>query len=580
MEFIPDNELLLMEIIEPNDGSQSSQSIKLNITVKSFNIYSYVLNELRLKHYHVARILLDNFKQILRCVWGTKCSKSKQPDAKLLNEIAVIKKLDQVCNENSLLLQNITARYTAATRRIEQNQMMTFMYALVPVFDYETDLMDFDEYLYLFKNLLLSANIEKRAQLTARRNADKSNAATQDEIDEIEADYQLVIKTLKDDGVFKIVNYLNYQYKVKGLQENNEEIRDFVWKILLCRYDNVEFNELTPKHRIVVETQIKRFNKENTAESFKLFLLIAIYRFQFIHQDISIYLNDYVRIMVTKLTGHDIAVADYVKSLYSNINDNIDTLLLMEDREKVYKYILETDFKKFSHKVKNAYAVLTSNFPEHSKEIEEIYYKLTTTRTITLLFNTMTDSKYDEVSEKLLHYNFKELIEVFINNCLCSVGIYLGRNIEFLLENFDYDTVNDAIYDAIVGKTQTATAATATTSNSAISAATTATSNEATATSNGKSNNNNNPDMNGLLYVFLYDDRYFNISKNKLQTLEFAAKYVKQILEVDGMKECVIAEIDNFLNGTAVDANGDAIAPIKSYDKHILTEFKENLLNA
>lgn len=501
MNYIPDSELLQMNIIESNDKSKVSPRLRDKIIINNRKVYSFILQCLNNGNYEESYTLLTEIKNIIKCVWKTLCSESKYPNIVYLNDVNNTK-LALVCNSNYLRIPDVTMTFDQRTRIINQNDFINILYSLIPVFDYDYSKINFDKYLFIFKNILLSININYRARLKDDKELQMKEASTEQERQEILSDYEKQIINLKNETVFKTVNYLNYQFY------NCPDKINMVYRIVLCRLDNKDFNELSPKNKQLYENKIKNFDKSNCDELYKLYIMIAIYRYQFISESIFDYLKDYIDIMITAITGHTITYDNYIDMLYKDIPNNIDIILLLQDSETVYQRILSENFEIYSYKLRSYYCILLEYFSTHKNEIESRYQHLNNCHEITALFNKITASNYEDIEKKILKYKPETVIETFVKYNLNSAGIFMRYAIDILMSNYDYDMFNEKIFEHMKQNTEQC-------------------------------------ELLGILLVCLNDERYFFISSKRLITLEYSKNYLQDMS--DEMREFIKNKVNEYL---------------------------------
>lgn len=266
MQYIKDNELLKMNIIEDNSKEKHSPKIHDTINISSNAIYYYTLCNIIDNDYNVPYKIQQQLKTILRCVWHTLCSKVEYPDIALFNDInksfkTYLQQLsyntntnasinedhkmkasyDQTqalqhssyntsnININDLFIKHSKTIINYRTNNVDQNTLLVIQYCLIPKYVYnnifyindhntnDTNIITynddaFDKYLYIFKNILLSNNITIRGNLKKYKYERIKAAQSKEEIREITNDYDNQVSDFKNDNIFKIVNYLNYLY--------------------------------------------------------------------------------------------------------------------------------------------------------------------------------------------------------------------------------------------------------------------------------------------------------------------------------------------------------------------------------
>ena len=212
MEFIPSNETLLMKHIEPDVKSFKITTLKGNIVINSLTIYSYVLSMLKNNNIDETYHLLYEIKTVLRYIWKTLSRNSKGPDVDYINNINKTTKI-----VTNLFITPVTKTINSKTKDTSvNNEFIYFMYSFVPCFNYYNIVNDtlWDNQLFVFKNIVQSKNIKIRYDIKEINKMKikecKNNYGNDvEKIDIIMEDYRNTIERLKNDTIFKLVNYLN-----------------------------------------------------------------------------------------------------------------------------------------------------------------------------------------------------------------------------------------------------------------------------------------------------------------------------------------------------------------------------------
>ena len=168
MQYIKDNELLKMNIIEDNSKEKHSPKIHDTINISSNAIYYYTLCNIINNNYNVPYKIQQQLKTILRCVWHTLCSKIEYPDIALFNDINksfktylhqtlmqpslmnkandtsisssshMNKANDQhnIININDLFIKHSKTIINYRTNNVDQNTLLVIQYCLIPKYVY------------------------------------------------------------------------------------------------------------------------------------------------------------------------------------------------------------------------------------------------------------------------------------------------------------------------------------------------------------------------------------------------------------------------------------------------------------
>ena len=149
----------------------------------------------------------------------------------------------------NLFITPVTKTINSKTKDTSvNNEFIYFMYSFVPCYNYYNIANDtlWDNQLFVFKNIVQSKNIKIRYDIKEINKMKikecKNNYGNDEEkIDIIMEDYRNTIERLKNDTIFKLVNYLNWNYY------NNKCKNTLVWQTILCRLTNYdEHNNISP----------------------------------------------------------------------------------------------------------------------------------------------------------------------------------------------------------------------------------------------------------------------------------------------------------------------------------------------
>ena len=564
MQYINDNELLKMNIIEDNSKEKHSPKIRDNIIISSNAIYYYVLNNIINNNYEISYKIQQQLKIILRCIWHTLYSRVEYPDINLFNDInKTFKNFISSHNDNSKLFNNMFIKNNKAiinykTNNIDQSTLLLIQYCLIPDYKYNdmfynssnnintnssitnkhsdnynvnsssekqfkssVDIQNvnsssekhyntelFDKYLFIFKNILLSNNITLRGNLKKDKLERIKEAQSKEEIKDISDDYDSQVNSFKNNNIFKIVNYLNYLYYT-NINDNstsdnsqynpiNKQIIDKVLRCLLLRYTSIEDNyslsldgninyskdihlsELI-KHdendyreyinNIFVsliklqninsssEKQLVNSSSEYTRLLTIFYISIAIYKYQFIHNDLSTYINEYINIMLHDLTKHQININEFINKLIDDIINSYKIVSIFKTDSEIIELIKKTvSFNKFTYKTKNIYNYIINNMDKDIVEqsnITQIYNDLLISSEVRILFNKLSVSNYNSISKQLMKYSIETLLKIFVENYIDVTNSYTPIILQYLLYGRtepSYINRREYIYNNILAK--------------------------------------------------------------------------------------------------------------------------------
>lgn len=542
MQYINDNELLKMNIIEDNSKEKHSPKIRDNIIISSNAIYYYVLNNIINNNYEISYKIQQQLKIILRCIWHTLYSRVEYPDINLFNDInKTFKNFISSHNDNSKLFNNMFIKNNKAiinykTNNIDQSTLLLIQYCLIPDYKYNNmfynsssekqfkssvDIQNvnsssekhyntelFDKYLFIFKNILLSNNITLRGNLKKDKLERIKEAQSKEEIKEISDDYDSQVNSFKNDNIFKIVNYLNYLYYTNinnnstsdNSQYNpiNKQIIDKVLRCLLLRYTSIEDNyslsldgninyskdihlsELI-KHdendyreyiNNIFISLIKLQNINSSSEKQNInssseytrlltifYISIAIYKYQFIHNDLSTYINEYINIMLHDLTKHQIDINEFINKLIDDIINSYKIVSIFKTDSEIIELIKKTvSFNKFTYKTKNIYNYIINNIDKdiiEQSNITQIYNDLLISSEVRILFNKLSVSNYNSIAKQLMKYSIETLLRIFVENYIDVTNSYTPIILQYLLYGRtepSYINKREYIYNNILAK--------------------------------------------------------------------------------------------------------------------------------
>ena len=189
------------------------------------------------------------------------------------------------------------------------------------------------------------------------------------------------------------------------------------------------------------------------------YISIEIYKYQFMHNDLSTYINAYINVLLHDLTNHHIPIDEFINKLINDIINSYKIASIIIDDKDIIELVMKTlSFKKFTFKTKNIYNFIINNISKDIVEqsnITEVYNELIMAGDVCMLFNKLSLTKYNDTSKALLKYPIELLLKIFISNFSDVVGPYTPMILQYLLygrtEGSDTDK-RDYIYNNIVSK--------------------------------------------------------------------------------------------------------------------------------
>lgn len=452
MECIPSDKTLIMTLTQDNQKIVRSPAIRDTFSIHSNGVYNYVLKALNNQQFDEVYKILNQLKTIIRCVWKTMFTTSQYPDIGYLKKVSMTKQIYKPFYGNKVLT------ITPKTRELDSEVLVIIQRNLIPPFDYKIDNFTssmWDKYLLIFDNILLSESIQYRKELKINRDVKlKELTENRDEISKqqyeqqhslIIADYTEKIETLKQNYIFKIVNYLNWLYY-------NNENRDIAWSAVLLRLSVItgnKFHNEQIEHNEEEYTEFIRQSPRTTKrELLELYIAVLIYKYQFLEHSIISYDKAYIDTIIHYLTDTLPTFDEYISKLFTNIYENIPLLRLLIPEDRIMKYILETCLDKFSYKLKPLYDILCKYFTAETLTkfgITQRVNSLITCGDICKLFNKMSELNYDQVVDKLKAYDSTIIMDCFKSACLSDYGPYTKYVIQYMITRFNKQQLDNEI---------------------------------------------------------------------------------------------------------------------------------------
>lgn len=375
-----------------------------------------------------AYLIQNQLKIILRCVWRLLYDKFEQPNYKFLKTI--------FNNRVDRNIPKITLRIPKGSNILKQESLFPIEYCLIPAIEYDTKTLDWDKYLFIFQNIVMAKNANYRLELKKMKLERLQNADSEDEINEINANYVKEVNEMKDEQTFSVVDFLNYIY------HNNVKLHHMAWRTVLLRYQvNSIFDEtIVYEPSYFVQEMLKHRD-----DPFLIRLLINIYRRNYL-KTISLeeYLTNYVNIMVNQMLK---PYTDF--ELDFSTKDYEITKLFMSDDEIIEKY-LDLYIKVNTFKTKMVYNFMCDTFSDDllaKHNVHAIFGSSRQISDITTIFNKITDKTYDKLVETLNKYDEETLLNAFYQRSFKDVNLYTPYVLCYLSKR-----VGDGFVDDILSK--------------------------------------------------------------------------------------------------------------------------------
>lgn len=462
---IPLNKTLPMALRSNNNKSVKSPPLKDDISINSIYIYNYVLQNLQSKNYTESYNVLMQLKTIIRCVWRTYYNYADYPNINYLKDIYY--------NHSAKLIKPFMRPVDIIIKKFQKEfnseDFIILERSLIPYFKYSLSMFNdntvWDKYLVIFDNILLSENIEVRKELKNERDRKYNELA--EEFDDktlypngrkseeyiknmarITNEYKQNIENNKEQLIFNVVNYLNWMY-YNGTKTDKE----FALKVVLLRYccfdNDSNYCEIYIHDKDKYKSHIKKlyhqYIKTNANETLlKLYLSINIYKYQFGHKNISLYDSEYVSLMLNYSLNTLITLQDYVNSMYEEPNKYLNLLRLMFDDKDILQTLINKYFVDYSFRTRKLYEFINEKFAKDiiaSLKVEEIFIKISSKKTITTLFNKLTNKNKQNIYEELAKYEINNIINTFTEMYICnnSYGPFTHIALEYILNSIQND---------------------------------------------------------------------------------------------------------------------------------------------
>lgn len=457
---IPNNQTLKMKLDQDNTKAVRSPPIREKFAIFSDGVYNFVLNELKNGNIEKAYLFVVDLKKLIRCLWQTKFTRAETPNIPLLKRVSSFNVSVSPFYGNKVLMiyPNRKLKFGYEANKLDEESLIIVERNLIPSFEYNYQAFsndNWDQYLLIYDNILLSEIIVYRKEQLKIRDEDinalneTKNDISKDEYEQqkkdILDDYANKIDNIKNEYIFKVINYLNWLYY-------NNVNRDLAWSVVLLRLSTLtkcKYHDETYKHseNDIIE-YIRTCRKETKFELLQFYVSVIVYLYQFKHRSITTYDNEYLKVMIQYLTDTLPTYDEYIKRLYRNLTDNLIILRHLVPTRELMKYIKTNELNKFSYKLKT----LSDELHKYYSEKELIYYDiddrikyLLDSSDINKLFNKITSKTYNDISKKLENYNIKHVLACFIDVFINNYTNYTFYTIHYMIEHFGRIKMRNAI---------------------------------------------------------------------------------------------------------------------------------------
>ena len=380
---IPEDQHLTPSYIKDNTKEYKSAIINKDIILNTLSLYDFIL-----RNPSMVLEVEEQLKTIMRSVWHTRYYEPQTINYGLLEQIIPR-------NNIGVNIPNITVKFTRNTKVLD-NGYFYLQYCLIP--SVERSNIDFETYLNIFQNILMAKNIILRYEFKKNFEDYYSDAITEEERKKLADEYNTKVLGLKNNMVFKVINYLNYIYW------KNPDKRQLAIKTVLLRYESDSFydeTKLYPTDKFIGYMQ-------KQPRDYHLGILLNIYHYNYL-KDISLaeYLTNYVSIMVNVMLGTYEFSFTYTKEQFPILS------LFIPKEDILKKFVLKIDD---SIKARSYYEFIIDNFPPDLIEkyhVKELYENISKYKNIQLELNKMSFKNYDIIKQKLDKYNIEDIIETY-----------------------------------------------------------------------------------------------------------------------------------------------------------------------
>ena len=431
---IPKDKLLPMVLRSENSKKCRCEPLTHRVIIKALHVYNRVLSFLRLGKYEENYLILLQIKSLIRCVWRTWYNTKDYPNVKYLNSISA----DSITVFSPVVtpaMEMLTMDIKQRQKNINPEELLSVERSLIPAFKYDFErFLDnklWDEYLMIFDNILLTENMEIRERLKIHRDneftrlneefepADKNKPEYHEKLKEIMTQYDDQLNEIKDGSVFNVVNYVNYLY-----YHGDEYDKRFALSVILLRLScfdgDPNYNELEPHNRYEYEDFIRGvydiYVKDDDDEVLlRLYVALAIYRYQFVHNSIAKYDHEYIEAMVSYKLGKMNSLMDTINSMYDDIMHTVSLLRILLPDEAILRQIRDKYYIDPGIKFTMIHTFVMKTFDEEDIKrsgIIDMYDKHMVVTNIRSIFNKISASNthilqsLNDINEETLHDMF------------------------------------------------------------------------------------------------------------------------------------------------------------------------------
>ena len=452
MEYIPAEKTMIMSLAQDNKKKVKSPPISHSFSINTDGVYNYIIESLNNKKYEEVYKFLNQLKIVIRCVWKTMYTYSEYPD------LAYINKVSKFPQNHTSIYGNKVLTVTPRTKELDSEVLAIIQRNLIPSFNYNINTFSddlWDVYLLVFKNILLSENIQYRKEIKLNRDAKlKELSENRDDSYEehhksIMAEYTEKIDSLKQQYIFKIVNYLNW------LHYNNEN-KDIAWAGVLLRLNvitkNIHHDEQYKHDETEFIKYIQQHKHTTKRELLELYVAILVYRYQFIEHSIIEYDKSYIETIIRYLTDTLPTFEEYISYLLNDIYNNIHLLHMLVPTDKMMEHVKCICLSKFSYKVRSLYDTLKKYYDEDvllQHEIPQRIDLLSKTSEICQLFNKMNSNNYKQIATQLQAYDKGIVLTCFNSTITISYGPYTKYILQYMITYYGKELIDNTLSETL-----------------------------------------------------------------------------------------------------------------------------------
>ena len=139
-----------------------------------------------------------------------------------------------------------------------------------------------------------------------------------------------------------------------------------------------------------------------------------------------------------------ITLQDYVDNMYEEPNKYLNLLRLMYDDKDILQTLINKYFVDYSFRTRKLYEFINEKFAKDIIEllkVEEIFIKISSKKTITTLFNKLTNVNKLNIYEELTKFAIDDIINVFTEMYIynSSYGPFTHIALEYVLNSIRND---------------------------------------------------------------------------------------------------------------------------------------------